>query len=800
MDLKCLNAYVKTLQICNTFARVHHNPEQLARLAQSLMGTVLQTKHLEVSLWQIKFTHSPEVSALNKTPSEEAALEAEKYLREYGHLAFNIGSSNGLSEKVYYGHASTPAEDSSLVILLTLDEENAITLATEEGIADLLKSLSELLLFHLSKITPQVDQPLLNHELDRLNASSRESHKALLTALSPFPVLTYDKSGVIIMTNPAAKRILQLKYKQHLSDLLPGFNLDGLKNCIRDGSILSISVTLADRTFEFVARGVPGPDFGILYGMDITDRVHSEERLKHSQQFLRNVIDANPNLIFIKDAEGRFKLANQSLAQVYGTTVEGLIGKTDSDFNKDVGEVEAYRKDDLEVIHFQKELIVPEESVTDADGVTHWFKTFKKPFKTVDNKIHVLGVATDITDLKQLQEQLLQSQKMEAIGQLAGGIAHDFNNLLTGILGYTDILVMSSAGNPQINKAADSIAKAATQGGQLTQKLLGFARKGKHQHVPVDLHAVISEVLEILQRTLEKHILINTEYTADNPFIKGDPSQVQQIILNLAINARDAMTKEFGGSDGGTLSIITRSVQVDADSEHHQRGLIPGTYIEVSVSDTGCGINPAIMSKIFEPFFTTKEISRGTGMGLAMVYGIVKNHGGTIHVQSTVDQGSQFRIWLPTSLEKETHIRAGQLNQTSEIGRGNILLVDDHSMIRDVTAQMLANLGYQVVTAEDGVQALHYYSANRENIDLVIMDMIMPRMGARECFRKFKEINPGVRVILSTGYVNNNRVQEVLNEGMIGFVQKPYQLHELSKVVVDALKLGCQAVKPIPII
>ena len=512
-----------------------------------------------------------------------------------------------------------------------------------------------------------------------------------------------------------------------------------------------------------------------------------------SNKFLHAAIDINPNLVFIKDRKGRFLLANQAVAEIYGTTVENLIGKTDADFNPKLAEVNHFRNDDLEVIEKRIEKRIAEEPVTDASGKTRFFQTVKRPLTDPDTgEIVVLGVATDVTQLKKLQEQLHHSQKMEAIGQLAGGVAHDFNNILTGILGYAALLKNSHSSDKKVLQTAEFIEKHANRAGELTQKLLGFARKGKHRSIQIDLHTATEEALHLLSRTVEKNISLHVKLNAKNPYILGDPVQIQQIILNLAINSRDAMTAELGGTNGGQIILSSANLNLEPGDPLLEETLPPGNYVEFSVEDTGCGIPRDLLHRVFEPFFTTKDPERGTGMGLSMVYGIVKNHGGTIRIESNLLKGTTVRILLP-SLKKKSrriserkHIRDSI--EVTRTGSGQILVVDDHSVIRDVTARMLRVLGYDVVTARDGIEAIRYYSENAQSVDLVILDMVMPRMGAKECFKEIKRIDPTVKAILCTGYVNNHAVEEIMREGLVGFMQKPYQIDKLSKVVSDALR------------
>ncbi|MBX7144531.1 MAG: response regulator [Oligoflexia bacterium] len=508
----------------------------------------------------------------------------------------------------------------------------------------------------------------------------------------------------------------------------------------------------------------------------------SEQRRTKQELELKSLaIEAAVDGMAILDEQQRFTYLNRAHAQVYGYDHPSeLIGKS-------------WRilYDERELARFDMELM-PKflragQLRIEAIGKKKDGSLFPQEISlTALPSGGLICVCQDVTETKKLQRELLQSQKMEAIGQLAGGIAHDFNNLLTGILGCTGLLRMTQERNPDVLQAVDTIESAAQRASQLTTKLLGFARKGKHQNVPVDIHATIEETLLLLRRTIEKNIVIVQRLKANSPYILGDPTQLQQIVLNLAINSRDAMSPDIAGHDGGELTIETRIVD-GSDGLRLDPEREIGQFLELSVSDTGCGIPPEDRERIFEPFYTTKPPGRGTGMGLAMVYGIVKNHDGIIQVESKVGKGTSFRLYFPC-LDAESVTSLSRPPIEPLTGCGHILVVDDHNIVRAITTKMLRSLGYRVVTAKDGIEAVEYYRENGHEIDLLILDMVMPRMGARDCFRCLKEINPNVLAILSTGYVNNNHVQEIMNEGMAGFIQKPYQLSQLSQVVAEVLR------------
>jgi len=389
------------------------------------------------------------------------------------------------------------------------------------------------------------------------------------------------------------------------------------------------------------------------------------------------------------------------------------------------------------------------------------------------------GIMRDITEQKRLQQQFFQAQKMESIGTLAGGVAHDFNNLLGGILGYASFMKTKMEGDHPFYRYIDTIEKSATRAAQLTAQLLGFARDGRHDTKPIDLNDTVAETLNLLGRTLDKSIEIETDLFDPLPTTEADAGQVQQALMNLCINARDAM------ADGGVLRIETRLETITEDYAETHPESSEGSFVVLSVADTGSGMDKKTREKIFEPFFTTKEEGKGTGLGLAMVYGVIKNHGGFVRVQSEPGVGSKFKIYLPASgLSKEKE------RSTPEMPRGGselLLVVDDEEAIRALTKEMLETFGYKVMLAENGQEAVRLFEKHRDEIDLVILDMVMPKMGGRETFFRLKEISADVTALLSTGYSQSGKAQEILDGGFMGFLQKPYKLADLLSTVRNTL-------------
>jgi PAS domain S-box-containing protein len=391
-------------------------------------------------------------------------------------------------------------------------------------------------------------------------------------------------------------------------------------------------------------------------------------------------------------------------------------------------------------------------------------------------------VIRDVTEQSVLEAELQQTQKMDSLGQLAGGIAHDFNNMLAGIMSAAELLDHKLPPNDNTYKKFVSlILSTCKKAAELTEKLLAFSRKGKIMSSPVNINTVINDAISILERSLNKRVEVCCFLKAQNNTVTGDPSQLQNMILNLAVNAERSMP------NGGILIIATRNIQLDEDyCNNNTFTLSPGEYIEIKVEDNGEGISPAAISRIFEPFFSTGKSSQSSGLGLSAVYGSVKEHNGEILASSQTDEGTIFRIHLPVSLQNTGTVQRSNAEAIIN-GEGCILVIDDESIIRTVVGHSLEDLGYKVILAENGEDGLARYIENRDSIDLVILDMVMPQMDGRKCFKKLKEINPDVKVIMASGFMNTVSITEMLQEGILGFLQKPYRRHELSKLVSELI-------------
>ena len=384
----------------------------------------------------------------------------------------------------------------------------------------------------------------------------------------------------------------------------------------------------------------------------------------------------------------------------------------------------------------------------------------------------ILAFVMDVTETKNLRNQLVRAQKMEAIGTLAGGIAHDFNNLLQVIVGYSELIIMNAALPDQFSRGVKAINKAAVNGADLVRRLLTFARKTESVSTALILNDKIKHIRELLDRTIPKMIQIELKLTEDPTLINADASQIEQIIMNLAVNAGHAMP------EGGNLVIETKAVNLDKAYCLVHIEAIPGPYVLLSVSDTGHGIDKKTMERIFEPFFTTKGPGIGTGLGLSMVYGIVKQHGGHITCYSEPGSGATFKIYFPAIASEVQSEKAMDL-LAPQGGTETILLVDDDESVLDVGNQILLEYGYRVITASNGREALEIYSAEHESISLVILDLFMPEMGGKECLRALLKMDPNVRILVASGFTQDAEIGEALDSGARGFIGKPFDMPQL---------------------
>ena len=409
-------------------------------------------------------------------------------------------------------------------------------------------------------------------------------------------------------------------------------------------------------------------------------------------------------------------------------------------------------------------------------GETIWVELNALPI-TWEGRPATLNFLRDVTPQKRMEVQLIQARKMEAIGTLAGGIAHDFNNLLMGIQGNTSLMLLDVAtGHPHYQNLK-SIEKMVQHGSGLTKQLLGVARGGKYEVNTTDLNRLIEAGVDLFGRT-RKEISIHRRLQENLWPVEADRGQIEQVLLNLYVNASHAMP------EGGELYIETKNLILDQE-RMTPHGLSAGRFVRVSVTDTGIGMDETTLKRVFDPFFTTKEMGRGTGLGLASAYGIIRNHNGIINVYSEKGEGTTFNIYLPAS-DKQIQEKIVSVEAILK-GTETILFVDDEKAVLQIGKQLLERLGYRVIDATSGPKAIEIFRKKRESLDLVILDMIMPGMSGGETYDQLSEIDPNVKVLLSSGYSINGQAKKILQRGCKGFIQKPYNLRDLSKRVRQIL-------------
>jgi len=542
---------------------------------------------------------------------------------------------------------------------------------------------------------------------------------------------------------------------------------EGLQRA-RDG----LEMRVKERTIELARTNS-------LLKQEISERLRAEEHLREINNFLRNILDSSSSIsILSMDLEQNILFWNKGAENIFGYKADEIVGKQKVDIlfaddeTKRIGE-----EIRLSIIKNKKEINREMRHVT-KDGHALWINLNLTPrFDEKGNVTGILGIGKDITERKQLEKGLIQAQKMESIGTLAGGIAHDFNNLLMGIQGHASLMLIDTDSSHLNFEHLKGIEEYVKRASDLTKQLLGFARGGRYDIKPTNLNVLTDNSSQMFGRT-HKEINIYPKYQEDIWTVEADQSQIEQVLLNLYINAWQSMP------GGGDLYLKTENITLD---ENYVKllNIEPGRYVRVSVTDTGVGMAEKTQQRIFDPFFTTKEMGRGTGLGLASAYGIIKNHKGIINVYSQKGQGTTFSIYLPVTEKKPIE----EIDLDKEVLKGSetILLVDDEAIIVDVSKRMLEKLGYKIVIARDGREAIEIYKDNRTKIHIVILDMIMPGTGGSKAYDKLKEINPDIKVLLSSGYSINGKAREILDRGCNGFIQKPFNLKQLSQKIREIL-------------
>jgi len=532
------------------------------------------------------------------------------------------------------------------------------------------------------------------------------------------------------------------------------------KHLTKEGGIIPTEVS--SKLIDFQGRPAV-----LSIARDITDRVRAERELKESEQKFHNMIAANVDGVLILDEQGVVRFINPAGEALFGRSADQFVGRH---FGFPVLEGETTV---IQIIRGQGEVVHAEIRVAKIQ----W-----------EGKPAYMASLRDVTERiraeqekARLEEQLLQSHKLEAIGTLAGGIAHDFNNMLTAIGGFADIISFEAEASPSIKESTEIIREQVRRAARLVQQILDFSRRKHGDKQPLEMTSFLKETYKLLKRTIPENIEIVQKGVGQINWIEADPVGIQQIITNLAINARDAMP------EGGRLVLELSRLKIEADQPRPFPNMSSGDWLVLTVSDTGWGIPEENLSKIFDPFFTTKEVGAGSGLGLSQVFGLVDQHGGYVDVRSRVGEGTDVSVFLPLLEHKEQNQPEEPVKEASGGQGETILLVEDEKQVLLVGQQMLKSLGYQVLVAHNGLEALQVFQENQHRISLILTDLVMPKMGGNELFKKIKEIDPQAKIMIWTGYSKKEKGRALAVDGLAGWIQKPVSQEKLGAKIREAL-------------
>jgi two-component system cell cycle sensor histidine kinase/response regulator CckA len=629
---------------------------------------------------------------------------------------------------------------------------------------------------------------------DETDRELRESRKFLQTIIDTEPecVKLIDAEGNLVMMNKAgldmieADSLNQVK-GQSVCSLVTTEHREAFTRLTEkvfqgESGTLDFEMTgIHGRKLWLETHGVPlrndRDEIIALLGItrDITKRKETEEALLQEKSFSDAIIDNLPGIFFICDEEGRLIRWNNNEVTVTGYSSEELGS---------LNVLELFRKD-RDLVHSALQDLFATGKVTFEARLATKYGTpvpfFLTGFRmTTSDKRYLVAVGIDVSERKRLEEQLRQSQKMESIGTLAGGIAHDFNNILTAIIGYGSLLQMKMTEGDPLRYNIEQILSSANRAASLTQGLLAYSRKQILNPQPISVNAIIKKVDLLLTRLIGENIELKTLLTGDDVSVMADAGQIEQVLMNLATNARDAMP------GGGYLFIETERIEFSEESaKAHEFGK-HGTYALITVTDSGVGMDEKTRQRIFEPFFTTKEVGQGTGLGLAIAYGIIKQHNGTITVSSEEGKGTTFKIYLPVVPAFERQTQPFELPPIQG-GVETVLVAEDDEIVRKLTRNVLEQFGYTVIEAEDGEDAVNKFMEHRDLIKLLLFDVIMPKKNGREAYAKIKIFSPDMKVLFLSGYTADTMLRKGLLEPKVNFIMKPVPMNELLRKVRSIL-------------
>lgn len=618
-------------------------------------------------------------------------------------------------------------------------------------------------------------QDITAHRVNEMAlAESEEKYRNMFALESDALFLCDNDTGDILETNAAASKLFGYYPPEFKAIKIYNLmeNAEKLKENLRRHHEHLVNVTLRKKGSETFTAMVSlayfiwkGRNVHLAAIRDITKILSNEKEL----ELTKFSLDHAALMVYVLRKDGTFHYINEALYKTLRYSREELLGMKIFDIETDLTPEEYLERwNELKKarqMHVKKSHTSKDGTVIPCEVITNYLIVSGTEYK--------VAFVQDIRTRIELEEQIKHSEKMNAVGQLAGGIAHDFNNQLMGISGYAYLLRDKIRDNKLLNYV-ENIIKATEHSADLTKKLLAFSRKGKYISVVINAHEIIDECVMLLKPGLGKQVEIVVDDNAENPMVEGDTSSIQNAILNIAINAKDAM---FGH---GKMTIATRNCVVD--EEHRINKLSEGEYLAISISDTGTGISPDIREKIFEPFFSTKDSGQGTGLGLSATIGTIQAHNGTVVVESSPGEGSTFTIFLPSCHQEKAANYV--IEKETVYGEGVIMLVDDEEVVREVTRLMITKLGYNVVAFSDGNSSIDYYKKHGKNVAAVILDLIMPGMSGYDVFKELQKINDKVQVLLFSGFSTNDEAQRALDMGAAGYLQKPARIEKLSKELI----------------
>mgnify|MGYP001610333248 FL=1 len=533
----------------------------------------------------------------------------------------------------------------------------------------------------------------------------------------------------------------------------------------KNGRLIPVEVSVNYLFYE-------GKEYHCAFVRDIAERRQAQEALGANERLLNNILENIPSFVFATDRQHRYILLSDDLARFYGKRKEEILGKRHhSVFSENVADAIQATNEQIMTSGIAQQFEEVVESP--VSGIPRILSTNKSPLRDAKGQIYgISGIATDITEHKRLEAQFRQAQKMDAVGRLAGGVAHDFNNLLTVINGYSSMLIERLAQEDPKHEMAVETLKAGERASELTKQLLAFSRKQVLLPQSLNFNESLRLISSMLNRLLGEEVTLTMDLAPDLWSINGDKGQLNQVTMNLAINARDAMP------NGGKLTIATRNLSVTPEWLDHYQMMPQGDYVHVSVHDTGHGMSPETLSHLFEPFFTTKGVGQGTGLGLATVYGIVKQSQGYIFTDSALDQGTTFHLYYPRVIAAPAMVPTPLIGHKK--GSEHLLIVEDQDSVRALILQALKQDGYRVIEAASGEEALRKASSLSEPIHALITDVIMPHMSGLVLAERLRVTWPNIRVLFMSGYVDPSQ-SAFLDEATAAFIQKPFLPDDLAR-------------------